>query len=251
MTDQTMFSNDELTAYLDGEADADLTRRLDAALREDEELRARLDALDFPKAALAQAFDAQLSAAPPMPTLPPMAQPDPAGPRRGWGMFGAGAGGGLVAGIALAIGLGLGTPEPSPPGWLDVVVDYQALYVPETLAGTPSTPDAVATQLAALSNTVNLDLTGFAAVEGLRIHRAQELGFRGKPLVQLAYALPDGTPVAICILQSGKPESAPISREIKGMAAVHWTTGSHGILIIGGTDQQRLDTIAPQVAARI
>jgi len=94
---------------------------------------------------------------------------------------------------------------------------------------------------------VGLDLTALAQVDGLRFHRAQQLGFNGKPLIQIAYTLPDGTPVAICILPNGSDPRGPRFQQVEGMQSADWTTGSHGVLIIGGDDQVVLDGLAKQV----
>jgi anti-sigma factor RsiW len=250
MTDRFSFSDEDLTAFLDGEADAAMSDRISAALESDMALQDRLSALDIPRDALALAFDPVLASAPPMPPLPDVEVQAQA--PRGWGMLAAGLGGGLAAGIALAMSLQLGAPEPSQPGWLQVVANYQALYVPETLSKGPVlSANAKAEQLANLSNILDVDLSNLTLVGDLELQRAQQLGFRGKPLAQLAYVLPDGTPVAICILQSGKPASDVKTSEIEGLAAVHWTTGQHGVLVIGGNDPNVLSQIAPIVQASI
>ena len=88
-------------------------------------------------------------------------------------MLAAGLGGGLAAGIALAMSLQLGAPEPSQPGWLQVVANYQALYVPETLSKGPVlSANAKAEQLASLSNVLDVDLSNLTLVGDLELQRA-------------------------------------------------------------------------------
>ena len=252
------FSDETLTAYLDQEADPELVRDIETALTTDSNLVARLAALRFPKDALADAFGQQLTAAPAMPSLPPKAEttpitanlPEP--PR--WGFL-SGAVSGLAAGFLGAVFLGWSqffAPEEQQPGWLDVVANYQGLYVPETLNLRTKDQNANGSaeqdlDLAALSEAVGADLSVLKSVEGLAFKRAQQLGFRGKTLIQIAYTLPDGTPVAICILPSGNQQSGPRSQVLSGMAASDWTTGTHGVLIIGGDDQTIIDGLAEKV----
>lgn len=252
MTDAARdFSDEDLTAFLDGEAPEALVQAIEQGLAEDPGLAARLDALVIPVPALRAAFDAQLALAPIAPVAPPALPPVNAisgtpAPSRGWVGGALGLGAGLAAGIALALTFGLTPPAPAPQpgGWLQVVATYQMLYTPETLAAAGSQDPSV---LAKLSQAVNLDLTGLAQIEGLEFRRAQQLGFNGKALIQVAYTLPDGTPFAICILQSGKDPRGAAFQELQGMQAADWTTGAHGVLLIGGTDAAILKDLAPRV----
>ena len=254
MSEMRVFSDEELTAYLDGEGDDALRAEIDAQLEQDNELGQRLAALDIPIPAIGAAFDGLLAEAPQMPDLPePAVHVAPANtvstPR--WRGFVPGAGIGLAAGLAVAMFTGLGQKPAAPkePGWLEVVANYQMLYVPRTLEkhyGTPSLSARVK-NLNNLSKVVGVDLSGLATIEGLSFRRAQELGFRGKPLIQIAYTLADGTPVAICLLESGNDAKPPSGKTISGLAAANWTTGKHGILIIGGQDQAVIDDLAAKV----
>lgn len=251
------FSDETLTAYLDQEADAELMRDIEAAMAHDSALADRIDSLRFPKDLLGAAFEQQLSAAPKMPELPassmhPVAANVSTRPK--WFGFISGTATGLVAGLAAAVYFGLNQPSQTPnePGWLQVVANYQVLYVSETLDPTRSAKSSAPIEesdaaLVNLSKAVGLDLSGLKNVEGLTFHRAQQLGFNGKPLIQIAYSLPDGTPVAICILPSGKDQSAPKSQTLSGMASADWNTGKHGVLIIGGKDQTVIETLTNAV----
>lgn len=245
------FSDEDLTAFLDGEAPEALARAIEQRLAEDPALAAHLDTLVIPVPALRAAFDAQLALAPIAPVVPPALPPvnalsESAAPSRGWVGSALGLGAGLAAGIALALSFGLTTPATAPQqgGWLQAVATYQMLYTPQTLAEAgPQDPSV----LAELSQAVNLDLTGLAQIEGLEFRRAQQLGFNGKALIQVAYTLPDGTPFAICILQSGNDARGAAFQELQGLQAADWTTGAHGVLLIGGTDAAVLKDLAPRV----
>ena len=258
MTDlQRAYSDEDLTAFLDGEADEALMQAIAQDLERDAELVHRLESLDISKHDLQLAFADHLATAPEFPPLPgPQTAPAAVQkPQLGWTSGFIGLGTGIAAGIALAVFFGLSAPapspnpttaaaEPAPIGWLAAVATYQMLYTEETLSG-PAAPDT--SRLSELSEAVDLDLTQLSNVEGLTFRRAQQLGFYGKTLIQVAYTLPDGTPFAICILRNGTEERAPRYQELQGMQAADWTTGDHGVLIIGGTNAEAVEDLAPRI----
>ncbi|MEL7125628.1 MAG: hypothetical protein AAGK30_05335 [Pseudomonadota bacterium] len=241
MTQRRTFSDEELTAFLDGEANDALSAEIGNALETDAVLGARLEALDIPMAPLAEAYNALLADAPPMPVLPDASTGNGRATRFGWG-WGIGTfGTGLAAGLAVAVFTGFGQPEPAPPpGWAAFVASYQSLFTPETLASVSLTEAERAAQLAEVSAALGLDLTSVPDAEGLTLKRAQVLGFNGKPLVQLAYQRADGTPVALCIIPAG-PDGKAVSMGVaQGMELARWNTPGFGFLLIGGQDQQPL-----------
>jgi anti-sigma factor RsiW len=233
MMRNAQFTDEQLTAYLDGEADAELCAQIEAALETDETVGEQLAGLDIPVASIAQAYDALLNQAPPMPALPLQAQP--ARSIVGvWGMAGV-FGTGIAAGLAVALFTGLGTPAPSQPGWKAVVASYQSLYSRETFTGAVIDPQDAQTQLVQVSQLIGADLTQLPEVKGLIFQRAQVLGFKGKPLIQLSFVRPDGTPIALCIIQAKTKDSKPIKSEIIwGMAAASWNIDGRAYLLIGG-----------------
>jgi len=238
MTDVRNFSDEELTAFLDGEAGDALHAAIEAALETDEVLAERMAALDLPLAPIVQAYDALLQTAPEMPAFDTVIpEPVQARPRgvwaKGFGVFGTG----LAAGLAMAFFTGLGTPEPQPRGWVSFVASYQALYTTATLSGATPSQQEAEVQLASVSDALGLDLTGLPVTEGLTFKRAQVLGFNGKPLIQIAYLREDGTPVALCIIPAG-PDDKPVSMgEAEGLDIARWNTPGFGFLLIGGEDQ--------------
>jgi len=234
MTQMRRFSDEELTAFLDGEADDALQAEIETALEADSALGDQLAALDVPLTAIAEAYDNLLQDAPPMPVLPQATQaPAPRG-RWAWGIgtFATG----LAAGLAVAVFTGFGTPEPAPRGWVSFVASYQTLYTAETLAVADPSAQEAAMQLAAVSDALGLDISSLPAAQGLTFKRAQVLGFRDKPLIQIAFARADGTPVALCIIPSG-PDAKPVDMgEAEGLGLARWNTPGYGFLLIGGTD---------------
>ncbi|MEP3945133.1 hypothetical protein [Ascidiaceihabitans sp.] len=251
MTLNAQFTDEQLTSYLDGEAADDLCAAIDVALETDETLGDRLVGLDIPMAELDAAFAGLLADAPVMPPLDVPNQtpnvPEPAYLNRGigWlggmGMFGTG----IAAGVAMMLFVGTSTftgtgttPEPAAPGWKAVVASYQSLYTQQTVAGWTPTPEQTQTQLANVSQLVGADLTGLPAIEGLTFKRAQILGFNGKPLVQIAFARADGTPVALCIIAAKSKEAKAMQAEtLGGMAAASWNLDGRAYLLIGGDAQ--------------
>ncbi|WP_299207669.1 hypothetical protein [uncultured Tateyamaria sp.] len=240
MTDVRAFSDEELTAFLDGEADDALHAEIEAALEHDAALVDQLAALDVPLVPIAEAYEALLQDAPPMPALPePAVAPAPA-PRGRWawgvGTFATG----LAAGLAVAMFTGFGTPEPAPKGWVSFVASYQALYTPDTLVLADPSSSEAALQLANVSDALGLDVSGLPQAEGLTFKRAQVLGFNDKPLIQIAFTRADGTPVALCIIPAG-PDAKPVNMgQAEGMELARWNTPGYGFLLIGGTDNAPL-----------
>lgn len=226
-----VFSDEDLTAYLDGEADPQLEAAVTQALETDEVLQARLAQLDVPIAAIRDGYAALLSEAPKMPTLKKPVDRAPLW--RGAGLFA----GGLAAGLAVAVVSGLfsAPDEPSRPGWKAAVASYQALYGVGTLSADAPSSTERADQLARVGDALGLDLQDLPQTPGLTFKRAQVLEFRGRPLAQIAFSRADGTPVALCILQSQTPEDTLVTASlIEEMGAASWQTGMFGFLLIGG-----------------
>ena len=149
------FSDEDLTAFLDGEADDALMADISAALETDPDLAERMAGLEIPMAAITEAFDQLLGDTPAMPALPTpeAATPAPANTNAplkwawGLGTFGTG----IAAGLAVALFTGFGTPEPAPRGWVSFVASYQTLYTTATLTEVNPTAAEAATQLASVS----------------------------------------------------------------------------------------------------
>ncbi|WP_299151723.1 hypothetical protein [uncultured Tateyamaria sp.] len=235
MTDRTHFSDEDLTAYLDGEAEDVLHAAIDAALETDEALGERLAELDIPMGAITDAYARLLNTVPEPPVFETPVANAPKS-RFGWGWGVSTFGTGIAAGFAVAMFTGFGTPEPAQRGWVSFVASYQALYTTATLNVADPSAEEATLQLATVSDALGLDLTAIPQTEGLTFKRAQVLGFKGKPLIQIAYLRDDGTPVALCILPAG-PDSQPINMaQAEGLDIARWNTPGFGFLLIGGTD---------------
>lgn len=245
MTTAGGFSDQDLCAFLDGEADDALCAAIREASASDPQLRDRLETLRSASDVFAAAMDAALAAAPPMPELPHV----PA--RRGFGTWSV-ALAGAVAGAVLVLGLTWDGTPPAKAGWRDVVANYQSLYVTETLAKVDLSPDAQQADLARISEALGFDLTDLPEVAGLSYKRAQQLGFNGKPLAQLTFLAADGGPVALCIIRTNGETTDAIHAEVlSGLDTYSWTDNGYGILLVGPEGQDGLGSAAEAFRAAL
>lgn len=238
MTGEGVFSDQDLSCYLDGEASETLSDAIEKAVVADPELVARLEALKAGEAAFADAMEAALAAAP---VMPAMAEPVPAPANSPWRIGLASA----AVGAIVAVGLSWNAWRPAEPGWRAVVANYQSLYVTETLELIDQSPAVQQADLQRLSREMGVDLAGLPEVEGLSFKRAQQLGFNGKPLAQLTFLTADGGPVALCIIRTGGDTSPGINAEVlSGLDAYNWTDNGYGVLLIGPKGQKGLKNAA-------
>ena len=233
------FSDEDLTAFLDGEADPALNAEITQALNSDEALAERLASLDIPIAAIRSSYDALLSEAPDLPVEDASPTKTKAS-RVPWtlGTFATG----LAAGIAIAFLLPKDSTTLPEPGWKAVVASYQSLYGADTLNSVDPNSAETSAQLERVSASIGLDLENLPAPSGLTFKRAQLLSFNGRPLAQLAYQRADGTPVALCILKVDSADATPMSVEtMVGLGAASWNAGGFGYLLIGGDTSQAIE----------
>ena len=229
------FTDEEMSAFLDGEASVDLARRIEVARETDPAFAADLDMMQAAGASIKGGFDAMLQGAPVMPAI---ASPKN---RTQWRSVAAG----LVAGICLTGAVAAAWTATRPPAWERYVAAYQALYIPATVAGASLGQDTARARIAELSPALGIDLSALPDLPGLDLRRAQLLGYEGQPLMQIAYADADGQPVALCIIALSGSDTAPVMRQMEGMPAAAWSTATHAFLLIGG----QAETVAQ--AARV
>lgn len=224
MTDP-VFSDEDLSRFLDGEVSDALEQDIRAALTRDAALSNRLDNLRSAQAAFDQTQKDLLSLAPKLPDLPNANVTS-----RSWSPAICG----LAAGLAIAACISWASLSNSEPDWRDVVANYQSLYVTETLSGVTEPRSVSEAKLKELSDRLGLDLTNLPEVDGLAYRRAQQLGYKGTTLAQLTFLTHDGGPVALCLLRTDEPDSTAITAEtLEGMAAFSWVDDGFGILLIG------------------
>ena len=237
------FTDEELTAFLDGEATAELKAEIEAAVEGDSALKDRIVALTIPMAPMKAAFDAQLGAAPVM-------EPLPVGNAAQVGVSTMKMLGGMAASLVVGalLGMSLLRGDDAPRDWQDYAAAYHALYVNGTLAGVEASPEQTAQDLAELGAVLSHDLASAQRDPVLDYKRGQVLGYEGKPLVQLAYLSPMGDPVALCLVRTDQADAAIAMTELEGLAAAQWQSDGVAYLLIGGTDATLIKDAAVRFA---
>lgn len=241
------FSDEDLVAFLDGEADFAPVEAISAALATDQTLVRRLEALRVNKDAIAASFASLTPGDRAGPVLPDRLAPERQ--FRARDLL-------LAAGLALVVGLGSGIMVSGleRPGWREYVAAYQALYSNVTLAHIEQTDAAKQAELtrvaAAVGKTVAVDT--LQTMPEVEYKRAQILSFKGQALIQLAFLTSTGEPVALCVLRaSGKETAAPRLRMMEGMSAAAWSGGGYEYLLIGGTDSALVSRMASEFAVTL
>lgn len=249
MTEQRTFTDEELTAYLDDEAETSLRDAIDATLADDSALKSRLTGLTVDREQIKTAFDSLLDQAPSSVELPDVT---PQG-RMNSTLYKVA----VAALVALVVGVGVGnkfSQEAKLDGWRGYVAAYHALYTEQTLAGIIQTDSAAAAELATAAATIGktIGLDAVQSSDGLNFKRSQVLAFKGNPLVQLSFVTADGAPVALCILRkTGLADSDPRTVILEGMPATSWSKGGYDYIIIGGSDSKLIEQAAEIYASKI
>lgn len=240
------FTDEELTAFLDGEDALAPVAEIEAALKTDAALATRLDALRIDTDEIQRHFAPLLPKADDhgfLLNMPPV--------RTG---FGSGVLA-LAAAAALVIGVSIGswTSTPKLNGWTEYVAAYQALYSNSTLAhldqSTPAKQAELTRVTAAINKTIPLSaLESFMEVE---YKRAQILSFEGRALIQLAFTTSTGEPMALCIIQSNAGRSSsPEVATMEGLSSATWASENYEYLLIGGTDDALVSRVATQLVSQ-
>ncbi|AEV37598.1 transmembrane anti-sigma factor [Pseudovibrio sp. FO-BEG1] len=248
------YTDAQLRSYLAGSAEASLIQQIEADLETDPILEQRLLALEGLIPVVQHGFADQPApehlkeleekifedtASEQIPTTPFYRQ---------WGARAATLAAGLV------IGAGMMIWADDAPDWRQEVASYQALYVKDTIASLNRSEDELKQELAIASAAVGqqLNLSDLTDLQGLKLLRTQILGHEGAPLIQIVFADPNGAPIAFCILKdTGASDTAMHSDNLKGMAAADWTGNGYRYLVIGGDNQNRIDTVAQQIHSRV
>ncbi|MBY5684889.1 anti-sigma factor [Rhizobium leguminosarum] len=262
-TKHTIPSDEDLTAFIDGELTAEEAARIEAIVNEDESVAERLEFLARANLPFEQAFAPLLSEAPreklqAMLAAIPVQQSAKSGPapifasrRRFLGALAAS----LVAGIAIdraVIGIGARfSAKDENSEWRAVVADYISLYTAETFAGPAPGREDQAAQLAGLDEKLGLSLSPEAvSLPGIDFKRALLLQYDGKALAQIAYLDPETGPMALCIVKSDAGPKAPDLEIRKGMNVVYWSNATHAFMLIGRIPVDRMKELGEDVSKR-
>ncbi|ETX13209.1 hypothetical protein OCH239_12870 [Roseivivax halodurans JCM 10272] len=249
------WSDEQLTAFLDGALSADKARALERALDAHPALVARLDALTIDMDVLKDAFDGLLVAAPraasaadSTPAADTKTARKPANDPRAPVWLGMALAASLAVGVVFGSALSGGEREED---WRDLAAAYHLLYAPETLAVVDDNAERIGREIARAAVGIDRDLSlgTLAAPDGLKLKRAQILAFEGRPLAQVAYLTADGQPVALCIMSGEDGSDEAISGlRMRDMAAATWTKGGYGYLLVGGDDASLLEDAAHELS---
>ncbi|MEP5151613.1 hypothetical protein [Planktotalea sp.] len=228
-----ILTDDDLRSYLNGASGTAQRVAIEAALAQgDQDIEDRLRALDPLSQEMLNAFT----------NLPDEARLDDAKalinasahrrPSNKWAA--------LAAALVLGLGVGWtlqGTNGAEPTlstDWRHHVAQYQALYVPQTVAQTdnPRLSEQFDVAEAALGREFTRDaLRSFGELDLVRV---QVLGYEGQTLIQMAYRDAEGRPFALCLMKG--QDSAGGTEELAGLAAHSWSEDGLRLILIGGED---------------
>ncbi len=249
MSEQLKFSDDELTAWLDGETEHTRADLIENAIESDPELRARVEHLSIDVDAMRGAFDALLTKAPAPPVFDrSQSMPKPANTWSGWRSAAA------AVAIIAAGAIGYMSANTQDTSWRGYVAAYQALYINETLASIDRPNEALGEELSRISNAIakSIDLPALQAVDELKYKRAQVLGFEGRPLIQLAFLTDKGDPVALCIIRTEDgAKMSTVLEEMEGMSSASWADENFEYLLIGSGDDALIKKAAKAFSSTI
>ncbi|RWX79355.1 anti-sigma factor [Neorhizobium lilium] len=252
-SDIRMPSDEDLTAFLDGEMSPQEMDRITGLANSNEEVAARIEFLAAGGSSFREAFAPLLEQAPKerleamLAGIPTQERKHGASFASRRGFFGALAASLVIGVIAdrtyLRLGRSIGKDEGSE--WRLAVAQYIALYTADTLAGPVPPADVQAAQLARIDSKLDLALSPeTVALPGPDFKRAQLLQYEDRPLAQIVYLDPESGPMALCIIHSDDGAKAPDVEGCKGMNVVYWSTATHAFMLIGHAPVSRLREIA-------
>jgi len=251
MSSNQKFSDEELTAFLDGEFEHTRAEEIRQALKNDSDIQARINALSLNKPKINTAFNLLLDETPDMPVLPETA------PRiasisvaRSLKLIAVFSFVFLLAGLSAGYFVGQNKDQT----WREFVATYQALYIHATLEGINQKADVASIELERVSQAIGkkVDLSTLFQQNQLDYKRAQILGFEGRPLMQLTFLTKLGEPIALCIIRSEERENSKVVvSEMRGMQAASWAKDGYEYLLIGGRDRTLIKNAAGEFAKNL
>ncbi|MEM9440609.1 MAG: hypothetical protein AAGA73_09215 [Pseudomonadota bacterium] len=256
--DKSNFSDEMLTAFLDGEADAASANRIMAALKTDPKLAKRIEALEIPKPMIRSAFDIAMQAAP-VDRLEKTLDIKSANltientqrGRRAIVKIAA-----VAAVLAFALGLATGRFSWQPAGgedWRVSVAEYQALYSPETLRSivTDAVESHDSIRHVAAQVGAPIEPAVLQGLNGVQFKRAQVLRWRDDPLAQFAFLTHEGVPLAFCATPTQEANQPFDHQVLKGLASSSWVADGVAYMVIGGEDALLVKALAEQLRRSI
>lgn len=251
-------SEEKLSAFLDGELPEEQAREIEAALAEDPNLQAALEALMAADMAAKDALGEMLDE--PVPAALAAALRD--APEAGAANLSApptGTRWWAAAAVVLALGLGgaggymtgltQSTPVASAPGWLVDIADYHAVYAGQTRHLVEVGADEADHIRTWLTRTVGADVpTPDLTAHGLTFRGARLLVAAGKPVAQLMYTDADDRVVALCLIATETPRDGQATQTIGAFDMVSWGGDGANLVLVGDEGRGDLEAIAATAA---
>lgn len=264
--DANMLSDEHLTAFLDGALSPEEAAAVERRIDTDPAVAERVEFLMRASLPFAEAYRPLLDEAPVARLEAMLDEVSAASPARsGLAISRRGLLAALAASVAFGmvfdrfalqslrgIGAGEGEERAEAGEWRGLVAQYMALYDADTLVGVAPPPERQVAELGAVNERLALALTPQAvALEGADFKRAQVLSYDGRPLAQILYLDPESGPLAFCIVRKAGPVIAPDTEQRLGMTVVHWSNGSHALMLIGHAPKDRMQALARDLAGRM
>ncbi|ATN35187.1 hypothetical protein ACO34A_15385 [Rhizobium sp. ACO-34A] len=260
MTQEAIMPSDELlTAFIDGELDGEERDRIERLLEQDGGVADRLEFLMRANLDYRHSFAPLLGEAP-LGRLQAMlaatgvkSTPIMAGGISRRALVGAIAASAVTGVLFGRIGFDWFEEDgEGPDEWRGLIAQYMSLYDAQTLSGVLPTVAEQAAELSAVNRRLDMRMTPDQLdFDDLDYKRAQVLAYDGQPLAQILYLDPDSGPLAFCIVRA-EGKSAPMRTEQRnGMTVVHWSDGSHALMLIGHAPETRMLDLAEALADRL
>lgn len=122
------------------------------------------------------------------------------------------------------------------------VADYQSLYAAATVEGIDNGEADARIMMDRLRKTgwTNVGVPDLSD-QGYEFVRAQQLGFNGRPLVQLVYKRPGSAPLALCYMPITAVADKPIRHEvIHGLGTLDWIADGQSFVLVADESEDRL-----------
>lgn len=129
--------------------------------------------------------------------------------------------------------------------WVQRVADYQTLYVENTVANIVTGENETSSLLGRIERNSNLRIElPDLSKHGYTFVRAQELGYKGEPLVQLVYYKPGVAPLALCFMPSSDEKSSDVHiSSHEGLRTADWIHNSQRFVIVGEESSETMQRI--------
>lgn len=229
------YTDDDLIAFLNGEAEETLAISIEEAIAADPTLEDRLMALDPGIGAAKEAFE-ELEG----PKEGAINLPLPQSAEKSSGFFGKLLPLAAAALVGAFLVSGFLDPAEDDTNWRVQVANYQALYSADTVGNASFSDAELNAQTSLAAERIGLPdlIVALGETQGLTHVRTQTLQVNGTPLAQIVFKTADGIPVALCGIartEGGATPEIGFGRMAK-MQSASFETNGHSWLLVGGED---------------